>query len=138
MIFVNRKGDRADIKPPSDSLSFFFGLSSGQAEYVPLTIWTAIQTVLKGRKIGWWELLEETGETGNTSLLILYSDERFPIAAAVQREYYILFGRKLTWSAALDAAAGVIENWVIPLENHCWLWRLGHYLLPFVVCGKKG
>lgn len=126
------------MNPPPDSLSFLFGLSSGKAEYVPLTIWTAIQTVLKGRKIGWWEMLEETGGTERTSLLILYSDERFPIAAAVQREYYILFGRKLTWSAALDAAAGLIEYWVIPLENRCLLWRIGHYLLPFVFCGKKG
>lgn len=126
------------MKPPPDSLSFLFGLSSGKAEYVPLTIWTAIQTVIKGRKIGWWEMLEEAGGTERTSLLILYSDERFPLAAAVQREYYILFGRKLTWSAALDTAAGLIEHWVIPLENHCLLWRIGHYLLPFVFCGKRG
>lgn len=138
MIFVNRQGERADMNPPPDSLSFLFGLSSGKAEYVPLAIWTAIQTVLKGRKIGWWEMLEETGGTERTSLLILYSDERFPIAGAVQREYYILFGRKLTWSAALDTAAGLIEYWVIPLENHCLLWRIGHYLLPFVFCGKRG
>ena len=138
MIFVNRQGERADMKPPPDSLSFLFGLSSGKAEYVPLTIWTAIQTVIKGRKIGWWEMLEETRGTERPSLLILYSDERFPLAAAVQREYYILFGRKLTWSAALDTAAGLIEHWVIPLENHCLLWRIGHYLLPFVFCGKRG
>ena len=132
MIFVNRKGEQADLKPPPESLSFLFGLLNGSAEYVPLTIWTAIQTVIKGRKIGWWEMLKGIEGEERISLLILYSDERFPIAAAVQREYYILYGRKLTWSAALDAAAGCIEHWVIPLENHCWLWRLGHYLLPFV------
>lgn len=128
---VNPDGEQiaVDSLKGYDSWRFIFAVTNGD-DLIPLSVWKAIQTTMEGRENGFGGMI--TGE--GIQQLILYSDERFPIANAVQREYYLMFRRRLRWGAAVDIANGAIANWVIPRENHCLLWRIGHYFLPFVFC----